>query len=343
MSSGSEFFPQEHFRLELDRCATYHPEHCTTLRRRRIGSSGLRGVGNGCNCPGPKNVSWNVAELCLAAEEAHCRLGSAQAAPGYVIGTEVPPPGGAQQGEHGPAVTTVEHAKETIDLTRNAFARRGLDAAWERVVAVVVQPGVEFGDHAVYEYDRQAAAGLSRFVESGDPLVFEAHSTDYQTRRALRALVEDHFAILKVGPALTFAFREAVFALAAIESEWLPARSGVELSEIRQVLDLAMLGRPVHWRKYYAGSESEVQFARKYSFSDRSRYYWPDARVQHSLARLFANLERYPAPLALLSQYLPVQYGRVREGSLRNAPRDLVCDRIRGVLADYAYACGCAR
>jgi D-tagatose-1,6-bisphosphate aldolase subunit GatZ/KbaZ len=271
-----------------------------------------------------------AAELCLAAEAAYRQSGSAQAAPCYVIGTEVPPPGGAQQGEHGPAVTTVEHAQETIDLTRQAFARRGLDAAWERVVAVVVQPGVEFDDHAVYEYDRQVAAGLSHFIESGDPLVFEAHSTDYQTRQALRALVEDHFAILKVGPALTFAFREAVFALAAIENEWLPGRSGVELSGLGQALDQAMQNHPVYWRKYYAG---------KYSFSDRSRYYWPDPDVQRSLARLFDNLKRYPAPLTLLSQYLPAQYRRVREGSLPNTPRDLVCDKIRGVLADYAYAC----
>lgn len=38
-------------------------------------------------------------------------------------------------------------------------------------------------------------------------LVFEAHSTDYQTKEAYKQLVHDHFAILKVGPALTFAMR----------------------------------------------------------------------------------------------------------------------------------------
>lgn len=69
----------------------------------------------------------------------------------------------------------------------------------------------------VHEYHREEAQTLSRFIEAQPGLVYEAHSTDYQSREALRALVEDHFAILKVGPALTFAFREAVFALAAIE------------------------------------------------------------------------------------------------------------------------------
>ena len=286
-----------------------------------------------------------AAELCLAAEEAHAAAAprSSQAAPCYVIGAEVPPPGGAQEGEEKPAVTTVENARETIDLTREAFRQRGLDAAWERVIAVVVQPGVEFGNDALFEYNRQAAAQLSRFIESYDRLVFEAHSTDYQSRDALRALVQDHFAVLKVGPALTFAFREAVFALAMMEAEWLSSRKGVELSEIRQVLDNAMLDNPVYWEKYYTGSEPTLQFARQYSLSDRARYYWPRPDVQRALARLLDNLERFPVPPALLSQFLPVQYERVRAGVVENRPKALIHDKIRSVLADYTHACSYAR
>jgi D-tagatose-1,6-bisphosphate aldolase subunit GatZ/KbaZ len=278
--------------------------------------------------------------LCLAAEKARKGLHSDGAAPCYVIGTEVPLPGGAQEGEDELAVTEVEDAQETIELTREAFKRAGLGAAWERVIAVVVQPGVEFGDDSLFVYDRQAAAQLSRFIEAYDQLVFEAHSTDYQSRDTLRMLVQDHFAILKVGPALTFAFREAVFALAMMETEWLSKCREVELSDIRQVLDSAMLENPVHWKKYYTGSEAYIQFARKFSFSDRSRYYWPDAKVRSSLARLLDNLERHPAPLTLLSQFLPVQYERVRAGALPNAPRAFIHDKIRHVLADYAHACG---
>ena len=54
-------------------------------------------------------------------------------------------------------------------------------------------------------------------------MVFEAHSTDYQTDAALAALVADGWGVLKVGPGLTFALREALFALAAIEDELVPA------------------------------------------------------------------------------------------------------------------------
>ncbi len=284
-------------------------------------------------------ASERAAVLCQAAEEAACSLESGRQRPLYVIGTEVPTPGGVLSPKAAPAVTTVEDVRETLELTRGAFLRRGLEEAWERVIAVVVQPGVEFGDDSLFPYDRRAAAPLAQFIENEKRLVFEAHSTDYQTRDALRALVEDHFAILKVGPAATFAFREAVFSLAMMEAEWLSRRRGVALSNIRRVLDNVMVDVTAYWERYYIGPEPRVQFARSYSFSDRLRYYWPDAEIQQALARLIANLERYPVPLTLLSQFLPVQYERVRMGRLDAAPRALIYDKIRSVLADYVYAC----
>jgi D-tagatose-1,6-bisphosphate aldolase subunit GatZ/KbaZ len=134
-------------------------------------------------------------------------------------------------------VTTPADVKETIEITKHAFFERGLAAAWPRVMAVVVQPGVEFSDSALFEYDRQQAGALSQFIRPYDHLVYEAHSTDYQTAAALKRMVEDQFAILKVGPALTFAFREAVFGLAMIEEELLAAKGEVELSRIRERLE----------------------------------------------------------------------------------------------------------
>lgn len=284
-----------------------------------------------------------AVELCAAAEAAYIESGSIHPAPCYIIGTEVPLPGGTQEHENELAVTTVEAVQETIELTHREFIRRGLEAAWERVIAVVVQPGVEFGDDSLFEYNRPAAAALARFIEADRQLIFEAHSTDYQTRQSLEALVEDHFAILKVGPALTFAFREAVFALALIEAEWLSTQRGHDLSNVIQVLDQAMTANPIYWKKYYTGSESRQRFARQYSFSDRSRYYWPQPEVQQALARLLDNLQRYPAPLTLLSQFLPVQYEKVRAGILPNTPAELINDKITAVVADYAYACGYQR
>src|SRR5262249_8732052 len=180
-------------------------------------------------------VVERAAELCAVAEAARKDAPPGTPAPLYVVGTEVPTPGGEQETQDSLAVTRVVDAARTLRLSREAFSKRGLEDAWERVIALVVQPGVEFGDEVVFDYDRARAAELKRFVEGEPRIVFEAHSTDYQTEAGLRQLVEDHFAILKVGPGLTFAFREAVFAFTEIEREWLCGRKGVVLSDLRHV------------------------------------------------------------------------------------------------------------
>jgi D-tagatose-1,6-bisphosphate aldolase subunit GatZ/KbaZ len=202
-----------------------------------------------------------------------------------------------------------------------------LQFAWERVIAVVVQPGVEFGDDFVLEYQPDAAQELSRFIES-QSMIYEAHSTDYQSRDALKNLVRDHFAILKVGPGLTFAFREAVFALAMIEDEMF---AKTEQSNIIQVLDNVMLKHPEYWKKYYRGDESEQAFKRKYSLSDRARYYWVQPEVQDAFEMLMKNLGEKVLPYSLLSRFVGetgLNAGQVIEW------------KIDKVLMDYLMACG---
>jgi D-tagatose-1,6-bisphosphate aldolase subunit GatZ/KbaZ len=282
-------------------------------------------------------IAERAADLCQIAEN---ELHVSSPKPLYIIGTEVPTPGGETGPGVAPAVTSVEHVRATLENFRMAFLKRGLDAAWERVIGLVVQPGVEFGDSSVFEYQRDQARPLRQSLPASPALAYEAHSTDYQPPLALRQMVEDHFAILKVGPWLTFAFREAVFALSQIEREWLGNRRGVAISQVPEALEQAMLSNPVHWNSYYRGDEAELRFARRYSFSDRSRYYWPEPTVEREIQKLVANLSAAPPPLTLLSQYLPEQYDAVREGAIRNLPADLILDRIRKVLRIYAAACG---
>jgi D-tagatose-1,6-bisphosphate aldolase subunit GatZ/KbaZ len=254
----------------------------------------------------------------------------------YVIGSEVPLPGGAIAHENGVQVTKVEDARRTLEVTQVAFRSQGLEAAWEKVIALVVQPGVEFGDDFVLDYQPAAARGLKCFAET-IPFVYEAHSTDYQTAEALRQLVRDHFAILKVGPALTFAFREAVFALARMENELFPAD---EQSHLIETLDSVMQTEPKYWRKHYHGAERELTFARKYSLSDRIRYYWPVPQVQAALERLLQNLAGKPPPLALVSQFMPRQWERLRNGQIKNTPEAFILDIVGSVLEEYTFACG---
>lgn len=245
----------------------------------------------------------------------------------YIIGTEVPIPGGAVAHEEGVSVTKVEDVKQTIEVTRETFLREGLAEAWKRVVGVVVQPGVEFGDDFILPYQPEAARELSRYIES-QSMVYEAHSTDYQTREALNNLVRDHFAILKVGPALTFAFREAVFALAMIEDELIKKDAR---SNIIRVLDDAMVRHPEHWKKYYHGDEREQAFKRKYSLSDRTRYYWVQPKVQSAFDQLMKNLGNGVLPYSLLSQFV---------GKTGLTATQAIELKVGSILDDYLVACG---
>jgi D-tagatose-1,6-bisphosphate aldolase subunit GatZ/KbaZ len=285
-------------------------------------------------------VAERAAQLCSASENAWAELPPGFPPPMYVIGTEVPPPGGEQASGQAPETTRIEHAQKTLDIARGAFLARGLHGPWERVVGLVVQTGAEFGDAKVFDYDRRKARPLSESLPGSPLLVYEAHSTDYQRPAALQEMVEDHFAILKVGPWLTFAFREAIFALSAIEQEWLGRLRSTQLSQVREALEGAMLRNPIHWQAYYAKQEPELQqFARQYGYSDRCRYYWPEASVQKEVDLLLSNLSASEIPLTVLSQYFPKQYEAVRATMIPNKPASLIEDRIRQVLRAYSAAC----
>ena len=254
----------------------------------------------------------------------------------YVVGTEVPVPGGALETIDALAPTSAGAARATIDCHRKVFGDAGLGAAWERVIGLVVQPGVEFDHAAVVDYDRGRTEELRSVLDDYPHLVFEAHSTDYQRVERLTELVGDHWAVLKVGPGLTFALREALFALAAIEDELVGAD---DRSNLLAVLEDRMLAEPRWWKGYYEGDAQAQRLARRYSYSDRMRYYWPDPQVQQAQSRLLANLSAVEIPLPLLSQYLPGQYTRVRRGELAAEPTALVVDRVRDVLRTYTQAC----
>jgi D-tagatose-1,6-bisphosphate aldolase subunit GatZ/KbaZ len=282
-------------------------------------------------------VARRAAKLASRAEqEASARARAPADNPVYVVGTEVPVPGGAHEALHVLTPTSAEAARATLAAHENAFRSEGLERVWNRVIALVVQPGVEFDHERVVDYERSATGELRRVLDDRRLLVFEAHSTDYQTRANLKALVEDHWAVLKVGPALTFAMREALFALAAIENE-LVAEG--ERSELLSVVEHRMQEEPGYWEDYYPGGPAAKRLLRRYSYSDRIRYYWSYPDVEDAQRRLFSNLGAREIPQPLLSQYLPRQYERVRHGALESVPEALVFARIRDTLQDYAVAC----
>ncbi len=280
-------------------------------------------------------IAERTAMLCAATERAWADAGGEP--PVYVIGSEVPVPGGAHETLGELAFTDPAAALDTIAAHRRAFAARGLEAAWERVIALVVQPGVEFDHDRVIDYRPEKAVALSRCIESQPRLVYEAHSTDYQTPDKLAELVRDHYAILKVGPGVTFALREALWALDAIARDWLGERAAPGL---RATVLSVMQKDPTHWRRYYEGRGEALTAQLQYSLSDRVRYYWPVAEIAAATERLTSLLDETPPPLSLVSQYLPDAYRALRAGTLTYSARGLVIHHIQGVLADYARACG---
>ena len=213
---------------------------------------------------------------------------------------------------------------------------RFLREAFERVIGIVVQPGVEFGNADVAVYEPGKARRLSQALADMPGLVFEAHSTDYQPTDALCQLVDDGFAILKVGPGLTFALREALWALDAIEAEWIAPEKRAHL---RRTVVERMRAEPGYWQRYYHGEGRALAFDLEYSLSDRIRYYWPDPAIEAARERLFANLRADPPPLPLLGQYLPHALLALRHGRATQDPHSLAMAHVSAVLDDYHQAC----
>ena len=274
-------------------------------------------------------IAERAAELCAVAEEAS---GGGDLV--YVIGTEVPIPGGETEALDSLAVTPPEAARRTFELHRAAFAAKGIAHAMSKVIALVVQPGVDMGNTQVFAYDPAKAAALSAAVLDIPGVVYEAHSTDFQTEAALSSLVANHFAILKVGPSLTFAFREAVVAMAAIEERLVASgRSGVLAA-----LDQAMDDNPVHWRGYVAADGTE-RLGRLFGLSDRVRYYWPVPQVDSAIKTLMRNIDAAFVPPGLISQFV----GEMIPEAKRSLSKRIVQAKVGAVVAKYRRASGAVR
>jgi D-tagatose-1,6-bisphosphate aldolase subunit GatZ/KbaZ len=291
-------------------------------------------------------IASRGARLCAAAEKAWAAVSAKTpeaSPPVYVIGSEVPTPGGAAD-DAGEAdtlePTSLEAFLASYGAFVGAFGEAGLDEAFSRIVAFVVQPGVEFNGETIFNYNREAASALCASLrEVGRRLMFEGHSADYQLPESLGRMAEDGIGILKVGPGLTFALREGLFALEHIERELLGANSA-ELSGFADTLEDVMKRDDSHWKNHYRGDAESLRLQRRYSFFDRARYYLPTPEIERSVKALVRNLEKTGVGLPLLSQYLPRSYAKVRRGQLDASPKALLKDCVRNALADYSAACG---
>lgn len=284
-------------------------------------------------CGGEPNPSFaqiaeRAADLCAVAE-AHAPDPERLI---YIIGTEVPIPGGEQEEPDALDVTSVPRLQDTIQTHREAWDKRGLDKAWGRIVSVVTQPGVDFGHTSIYPFIPEKAAPLAEAIRVEQRLSYEAHSTDYQAKKALTQLVEKHFFFLKVGPELTYRFREAVWALAEIEELLLPSQT----SRVRETVLETMADEPNNWKSYYHGSEREIEILKRFSYSDRIRYYWTIPKVQSALKTMIESLNQQDLPETMISQ----AFTGLDFGTIPKDPQMLIEMHIQRCIERYFEAAG---
>ncbi|MCE6950685.1 D-tagatose-bisphosphate aldolase, class II, non-catalytic subunit [Cereibacter sphaeroides] len=276
-------------------------------------------------------TAGRAARLARVADAAARQAGGEM--PRFILGTEVPPPGGADHALDHIEPTSPKAARRTIVVHREVFAREGLGDAFGRVLGFVVQPGVEFGNQNVIRYDPARAQALSHVLDDEPGLVFEAHSTDYQGTAPLARLVRDGFPILKVGPELTFVLREALYALDLIATD---LRPGYGDRPLMRVMEQVMCASPGHWLRHYPGEPAEQHVLRHYSLSDRIRYYWPEPPAAEAVSRLVAALRGQRVPLPLLRQHLPAAQAFADEPL---DPEALLVWRVTQSLEAYHAAC----
>ena len=246
----------------------------------------------------------------------------------FVVGTEVPPPGGARAGEHGIAATRPDAARATLDAHVSAF--RGLG----RIGALVVQPGVEFGAMEIHHLPLSRDPALREAVAHHDGVVLEAHSTDYQRPEVFPRLAELGFAFQKVGPALTFAWREGIYAL-----DRLAQIAGWMHRDLSETMESAMLADPRHWQRHLDAAAGDLRLQRHVSYADRIRYYWPRPDAQAALSRLRGVLSGKRLPDPLLHQgFAPAVLDRAE--ALRSqlpAPDALLQASVQEALGPYFF------
>lgn len=246
----------------------------------------------------------------------------------YVIGTEVPPPGGARTGHDSVTPTAPNSVRQTLAIHKAAFSPK----TWARVVGVVVQPGLEFGAATLDRFPMDGPDELSPVLADWPGIAFEAHSTDYQDPEVFPELARRRFAFLKVGPALTFAYREAIYALDAIRG-WYDAAASPLPTVMQGLID----ANPDTWAAHFKADGAALGHLQHFSYSDRIRYLWPHAEAQAAVNDLLDALENLTPMDPLLLQYLSRDIVDAITQSRQSWPRAVITAKVQTALSPYLF------
>lgn len=241
----------------------------------------------------------------------------------FVIGTEVPPPGGARVDEDGDIPPTdPKAARATLAAHDAAFG----DMA-PMIGGLVVQPGVEFSPTAVHHMPLSRDPGLLQAIDDHPHVCLEAHSTDYQNDAVFPRLAQLGFAFQKVGPALTFAYREALYALDQLRND---------KGTLQATMEAVMTADPSRWEGHYTGDTQALFQQRHFGLADRIRYYWPNPDAVKAVTDLRADLPATITDADLQKVFDPAVLDRAEQLDGPQAQR-LIDAQIELALSPYFF------
>jgi D-tagatose-1,6-bisphosphate aldolase subunit GatZ/KbaZ len=222
--------------------------------------------------------SAKLARTCLLASDGIQSLK-------LVVGTEVPTPGGACDNIKSDVLaTTPASAYATLAAHGDAFGDMS-----PLIAGLVVQRGVEFSAMHVHQLPMGRASNFLGALKDWPQVCLEAHSTDYQKPEVFPRLASLGFAFQKVGPALTFACRQALYALNHAQG-----LMGGAFGVLQNTMEAVMIADTRNWVGHYQGCAEQLFVQRHFGLADRIRYDWPHPQAKTAVAALRRDITMIP-------------------------------------------------
>ena len=194
-----------------------------------------------------------------------------------VVGTEVPLAGG---GDNKNLIRTSTKQIETeVFNFKKIFQKINLRNIF---FGLVIEPGMKY-KHSKITKPNFTQFGNKKNISKKNNFFYEAHSTDYQSKKILRQLVKNNFRFLKVGPELTYNYARSLFFMENIEKKKIKLKN----SNIKKTIFFSMLKNKKYWNGYYIKKKPELFLNSKL---DRMRYYFDTKEVKNSVGILRRNI-----------------------------------------------------
>ena len=156
-----------------------------------------------------------------------------------------------------------------------------------KTFGLVIEPGMKFMDYQI-QIPKLKNFKNKQKLSKKNKFVYEAHSTDYQSKSILKKLVNNNFKFLKVGPELTYNYCRSLFLMEKIERLYqFPISSNFE----KKIMN-TMRKNKKYWKNYYSGNKKKLNNLLLNSKLDRMRYYLNAQNVTKSIALLRKNINK---------------------------------------------------